>query len=75
MLRTLGGMVIFGKVVQYIIWHCNINIFLIVIPCQIDAAVDTACPVCFDGAVAAECIEEMISMLLSNVFDSKIIYH
>ena len=44
-----------------------------VIPFECDAAVECSVPILFEGIVCAEGVDEVVSMFLVIIFDSKII--
>jgi hypothetical protein len=54
-------------------WHAAINRAVDVIPFQGDAPVHVASPILFDCVMPFECIYQVFGIVLTGVFDAKIV--
>ncbi len=62
-----------GKELVHVHWHGDVHVTLCVVPFEGDSAVECTVPILFECVVCAECIDEVVGMLLSFIFDSKVI--
>ena len=59
----------------YISWHGDVQYAFLVVPVQCDATVETPCPILCDFIFILECMYEVQCVVLSMVFDSKVVKH
>ena len=53
--------------------HAYVDMPCVVIPFKLDTAVEMSLPILFELIVLTECVDEVIGIVSSNIFNSKII--
>ena len=56
-------------------WHGQVNGSMDVVPFECDSTVEFSSPIFSDAVVLSDAVAEMISVLLADVLDSKIVDH
>ena len=56
-----------------VFWHGNFKIMLFVIPIQCDTTVESAGPVSGTGVVFVDGVDEMVSILFSDILHTKVV--
>ena len=64
-----------GADVVDVSYHCSLTRLCCVVPCDVYTREFGACPISGDGVVFAERCEEMFSMNLIDILDTKIIHN
>ena len=54
--------------------HGDVKITIVAVPVECDPTVEIDCVIYFDIVMAFDCCDEMIEMLFSDVFNSKIVH-
>lgn len=68
-----GGVMKFFKSRCDVLWHGNVDVAVVVVPCEVQATVYRAVPVDADFVFRLEGVDEVMDVLFIGVFDTEIV--